>query len=146
MVRRDILAAAMLGAALVAGAGSAHAQASGVVQRQDPAATAPWYERFTFGSDPALSNRAAPRADLRPAVPITPRSRWGLTLGVPAQSERPLAQPGRASAGAFYQVSPRLRVGGEVTVPQERGFSDKSRDPRAKDEGPGVKVEGAFRF
>lgn len=145
-MRPGVLAALVFATALVAGSGTAFAQASGVVQRQDPAATAPWYERFTFGSDPALSTRAAPGADLRPAVPITPRSRWGLTLGVPAQLDRPLAQPGRTSAGAFYQVSPRLRVGGEVTVPQERGFSDKSRDPRAKDEGPGVKVEGAFRF
>ncbi len=145
-MRLGVLAAAVFATALVAGGGTAFAQASGVVQRQDPAATAPWYERFTFGSDPSLSTRAAPRADLRQAVPIAPRSRWALTLGLPAQSERPLAQPGRASAGAFYQVSPRLRVGGEVSVPQDRGFSEKSRDPRAKDEGPGVKVEGAFRF
>lgn len=145
-MRLKVLAGAVFAAALVAGGGPAFAQASGVVQRQDPAATAPWYERFTFGSDPALSTRAAPRADLRPAVPITPRSRWGLTLGVPAQAERAQGQAGRASAGAFYQLSPRLRVGGEVTVPQDRGFSEKSRDPRAKDEGAGVKVEGAFRF
>jgi hypothetical protein len=48
-------------------------------------------------------------------------------------------------AGAFYQVSPKFRVGGEVVVPNEQLGVSQSRE-RSQRREPGVKVESAFKF
>jgi hypothetical protein len=121
-----------------------------------PAATpqtaqAPWYERFTFGSELREgANAWVPRGESTAAI-VDSRSRWGVTFGVSQEPRGALApragQPAtRASAGAFYQVSPKVRVGGAVTLPEDQlGVSAQRRNPNRTRE-PGVKIESAVRF
>lgn len=114
-------------------------------------AQAPWYERFTFGSEVRDgANAWVPRGELKAAVKVDPRSRWGMTFGVQqdattAFTPRNGQNSGRTLAGAFYQVSPKFRVGGEVVVPNEQLGVSQSRE-RSQRREPGVKVESAFKF
>lgn len=112
---------------------------------------APWYERFTFGSELREgANAWVPRSDVRTDVKVDSRSRWGVTFGV-SQEPRPVLGPrvgqnnARASAGAFFQVSPKLRVGGAVTLPDDQLNITRRRED-AKQREPGVKIESAVRF
>jgi hypothetical protein len=113
-------------------------------------AQAPWYERFTFGSESREgANAWVPRGE-SPAVVVDSRSRWGVTFGVSQEPRAALApragQPaGQTSAGAFYQVSPKLRVGGAVTLRDEQ-LNAAQRRGQTRTREPGVKIESAVRF
>ncbi|GIU66373.1 NtrZ family periplasmic regulatory protein [Candidatus Phycosocius spiralis] len=112
---------------------------------------APWYERFTFGSELRDgANAWVPRGELKAAVKVDPRSRWGVTFGMQQDLgssflSRSGQNAGRTSAGAFYQISPKFRVGGEVVVPNEQLGVSQNR-PQSQRREPGVKVESAFKF
>jgi hypothetical protein len=114
-------------------------------------AQAPWYERFTFGSEVRDgANSWLPRGEARTAAVIDSKSRWGVTFGVNQEARAALSPRAgqsnvRASAGAFYQVSPKFRVGGAVTLPDEQlGVSQRGEERKARE--PGVKIESAVRF
>ena len=104
---------------------------------------APWYERFTFGSElDSGVNAWSPRGEPKATIRLNPRSRWGVTFGMQEQSQRPLdRRNGGTSAGAFYDLTPKVRVGGQVTLP-ENGLNNDELTTRS----PSVKVESAFRF
>lgn len=154
-VKKFLVKAFVIAGVAFSAAGTAHA---GPRQNQPAAAqpaaqsspshvAAPWYERFTFGSeiDPGV-NSWTPRGEPKASIRVSPRSRWGVTFGLQEQSQRPNDQRnGQASAGAFYDVSPKIRVGTQVVVPQGAyGASEQERNnPRSK---PSVKIESAFRF
>jgi hypothetical protein len=112
---------------------------------------APWYERFTFGSEMRDgANAWVPRGEARTSAIVDSRNRWGVTFGVNQEARAALAPRAgqsttRASAGAFFQVSPKFRVGGAVSVPDEELGLSQNRDKKKARE-PGVKVESAFRF
>jgi hypothetical protein len=112
---------------------------------------APWYERFTFGSEMRDgANAWVPRGEARTSAVVDSRNRWGVTFGVNQEARAALApragqSTARASAGAFFQVSPKFRVGGAVSVPDEDLGLSANRDKKKARE-PGVKVESAFRF
>jgi len=106
--------------------------------------TAPWYERFTFGSEiDSGVNAWAPRGEPKATIRVSPRSRWGVTFGMQEESQRPLdRRNGQTSAGAFYDLTPKVRVGGQVVVPQDGAVNGSENRGR----GPSLKVESAFRF
>jgi hypothetical protein len=114
-------------------------------------AQAPWYERFTFGSEVRDgANSWVPRGESHTAAVVDSRSRWGVTFGINQEARAALAPRAgqsnvRASAGAFYQVSPKFRVGGALTLPDEELGISQRRDER-KSREPGVKIESAVRF
>jgi hypothetical protein len=91
-----------------------------------------------------------PRGESTSAI-VESRGRWGVTFGVnqeprTALTPRPGQSTSRASAGAFYQVSPQVRVGGAVTLPDDQlGISSQRRNQNRTRE-PGVKIESAVRF
>jgi hypothetical protein len=109
---------------------------------------APWYERFTFGSDDSTNNSTfIPRSEPKVSLLLSPRSRWGFTVATPiAPSPRypNVAASVPSSAGAFYQLTPRLRVGGGVTLPTEQ-FTPGGRVTSSARE-PGVKLESSLKF
>jgi hypothetical protein len=115
------------------------------------AAQAPWYERFTFGSELREgANAWVPRGESRTSAVVDSRSRWGVTFGINQEARAALAprtgqSTARASAGAFFQVSPQIRVGGAVTLPDDQLGILRNRDEK-KPREPGVKVESAIRF
>lgn len=143
------LAIAALGVAVAASGGSAYAQST-LAERSAAAAEVPWYERFTYSS--SGSEQIPAWSAINPRDPNAPvaGARWGFTVNV-GEEERlraseGLAPKGEAAVGAFYRFSPRVRVGGQVSVaPQPVTTGARGRQD-AEDNTPGVKLESAFRF
>lgn len=133
------IAAAVFAIVFVAG-GDAMAQA----RNAGAPSPAPWYERFTFGSEiDAGVNAWTPRGEPKATIRVSPRSRWGVTFGMQEESQRPLdRRNGQTSAGAFYDLTPKFRLGGQVVLPQDGAANGADSRGRA----PSVKVESAFRF
>ena len=140
----------------MASAGVAHAQdstpaapnvAAGV---SAPASAVPWYQRFTTSSGVTEQITGERENDRMLAPAWTLNQRWGVTLDV-RESEQIERVPGsaagdQASVGAYYQFTPRMRVGGQLSVEAQPAAPITS--PRLADEEPnaGVRIESAFRF
>lgn len=142
------------GAAVLASASVAHAQdrtAAPVARADSPAATraaVPWYQRFTTSTGVTEQITGESENDRRIAPAWTLNQRWGVTLDV-REAERierlPEGRGDQASVGAYYQFTPRMRVGGEVSV--EDPSASLSATPATEDEPrAGVRIESAFRF
>ena len=72
------------------------------------------------------------------------KGRWGLKLDLNQDEARPSGW-NDVDAGAFYKISPSVRVGGTV------GFGEKTkslqpRDPAADKDQPRVRLETIFKF
>lgn len=71
------------------------------------------------------------------------KGRFGLTLGIQQPGDRP-ATPNDVEAGAYFRITPSLRVGGSVSL----GVQDLT--PRANQarpaDTPKVRLETAFKF
>ncbi|ADU11833.1 hypothetical protein Astex_0132 [Asticcacaulis excentricus CB 48] len=72
------------------------------------------------------------------------KGRWGLKLDLNQDEARPSGW-NDVDAGAFYKISPSVRVGGTV------GFGEKTkslqpRDPAAEKDQPRVRLETTFKF
>lgn len=141
------LAIAVMGAAVVAASGVAEAQTR--ADRSAVVAEVPWYERFTYSSgvsEPAPSwSTVNPRAE---SQPVAPAARWGMTLNLGEQERLSAAEAisprEEAAVGAFFRITPSVRVGGRVSVapqPINPGGRRPEDEPAA-----GVKLESAFRF
>ncbi|MGE0741471.1 MAG: NtrZ family periplasmic regulatory protein [Hyphomonadaceae bacterium] len=143
------------GAAVLATAGVAHAQerpapVAGASQADTTRSAVPWYQRFTTSNGVTESITGDSENDRLPPPAWTLNQRWGVTLDV-REAQRIERSPdgGRGdqtSVGAFYQFTPNVRVGGEVSVElsERPGASPVLREddePRA-----GVRIESAFRF
>jgi hypothetical protein len=141
------------GAAVLATAGVAHAQDGSVAPAPGAGvantSAVPWYQRFTTSSGVTETITGDTENDRLPAPTWQLDQRWGVTLDVQeAQRIERSPEGGRgdqASVGAYYQFTPRLRVGGEVSVEEQTPLtpvpSQDEDEPRA-----GVRIESAFRF
>jgi hypothetical protein len=116
-------------------------------KNQNTRTVAPWYERFTFGSEfDSGVNAWSPRGESKATVKLSPKSKWGVSFGV--QEASPLPNDFRkaeARAGAYYDISKNIRVGGQVVLPEDALKIGKNKN-NEKERGPGIKVESAFRF
>ncbi len=142
------------GAAVMATAGVAHAQqapthVTPAAEATEARAAVPWYQRFTTSNGVTESITGDSENDriLPPAWTLT--QRWGVTVDV-REAQRIERSPeggrgGQASVGAFYQFTPNMRVGGELSVETERqspiASAQQQDEPRAD-----VRIESAFRF
>ncbi len=140
------------GAAVLATAGVAHAQDRAEIAAPGASAASaavPWYQRFTTSSGVTETITGDTENDRQLAPTWTFSQRWGVTVDVrEAQRIERSPEGGRgdqASLGAYYQFTPRLRVGGEVSVEEQTPLtaapSQRDDEPRA-----GVRIESAFRF
>lgn len=144
----------VIAGAVLATAGAAHAQdqsAPAVAPGVEVARSAvPWHQRFTTsqGVTESITGRAENDRSIAPAWSLT--QRWGVTVDVREAQRLERSPEGghgdQTSVGAYYQFTPRVRVGGEVSLETtERpgaGASNSDRDePNA-----GVRIESAFRF
>lgn len=141
------------GAAVLATAGVAHAQQAPVAPVAESTATraaVPWYQRFTTsnGVTESITGESENDRILPPAWTLN--QRWGVTVDVrEAQRIERSPEGGRgetASVGAYYQFTPNMRVGGELSVESnERPLTltpvERRDEPRAD-----VRIESAFRF
>jgi hypothetical protein len=114
--------------------------------------------KFSLGVlDRLTIQRGADASDL-PVAPIErdqlalswrPTGKWGITLDLTSRSQNDLRLPKEElSAGAYYQVTPRFRFGGGLTLNGDnlRSAANNWSD-REKGEGEaGVRIQSAFSF
>lgn len=140
------------GAAIMATAGVAHAQDRPVAPvapgANAPVSAVPWYQRFTTSSGVTETITGDVENDRLAAPSWTLNQRWGVTVDVQeAQRIERSPEGGRGdqtSVGAYYQFTPRLRVGGEVSVEQTPLAPVPTQDE--EETRAGVRIESAFRF
>jgi hypothetical protein len=142
------------GAAVMATAGVAHAQqpphettASEATAAQ---AAVPWYQRFTTSSGVTESITGDAENDRILPPAWTLNERWAVTVDV-REAERIERSPdggrgNQASVGAYYQFTPNMRVGGEVSVETPRTSAISPAAPQQDEPQADVRIESAFRF
>lgn len=122
------LVISLVGAALLAsGASAAHAQT--VKKATD----------FTVRSETSV---ATPQGN-KSLKWTTGKGRWGVSLNLDQRGERD-AQWNDVQAGAYFRVTPSLRVGGAVALGEKEAPSYKKTEPQ--DSAPRVRLETAFKF
>lgn len=121
------LVISLIGAALLAsGASAAHAQ------------TTKKATDFTVRSETS----AGPQGN-KSLKWDTRKGRWGVSLNVDQRAERD-TQWNDVQAGAYFRVTPSLRVGGAVALGEKETPSFKKTEPQ--ESAPRVRLETAFRF
>jgi hypothetical protein len=119
------IAAAATALLLLGAGGQAHAQAASNLKTKPAAVDT---SRWSF-------------KDSEKTLKLDSR-KWGVKLNLDQSVER---DPRRkdVEAGAYYRITPSLRVGGAVQFDEKaeerRGFADRDRQPR-------VRLETAFQF
>jgi len=149
------------GAAVLASAGVAHAQ-------QHPAAAAsvtvpstvadlnggavPWYQHFTTSSGLTASLNEDSENDRSIGPTWTLNPHWGVTVDLreAQRIERSLdgGHGNQTSVGAYYQFTPSVRLGGELSVETSPrpGTPEAALQQNRDVARANVKVESAFRF
>jgi hypothetical protein len=111
----------------------------------------PWYQRFTTSGGVTEAITGEGENDRQFAPSWTLSQRWGVTVDV-REAERVERLPegsrgDQASVGAYYQFTPGMRVGGEVSVESgERPLNVTRPTGREEEARAGVRIESAFRF
>jgi hypothetical protein len=135
-----------IGVVFAASAGIAHADETKSISRalKAPNAATPWYEQFTASNgEPA---RAASGASDQTVTGMV-TAKWGFSLNLKDADRTRTVARDETAVGAFYDFTPRIRVGGELRVadPVAAG-APPGRRSGAAETGAGVKLESAFRF
>lgn len=107
-------------------------------------ATPPALDAFTVKGDfDPRAGQFGPLAARKTLQFDTRKGRWGLSLDLDQPVGRDL-QLKDVEAGAWFKVTPQLRVGAGVGVGSSR--DEPIRKPTPKDEAPRVRLETAFKF
>jgi hypothetical protein len=150
-------ASVIAGAAVLASAGVAQAQQrvaapSITVPRSEAESSAgvPWYQHFTSSSGLTESLNGDPDEDRSIGPTWTLNPHWGVTVDLRSAqlAERSLdgAHGNQTSVGAYYQFTPSVRLGGEVSVEAPAPAGSPALQPRQDEARANVKIESAFRF
>lgn len=150
MLKPSVIAFA--GAVLVT-AGTAYAQDATPAERNAVRAEVPWYERFTYGQGPTETMTGLGPTDRTAQPAWTLSQRWGVTVDIPTAERSQVSRvPSRSetAVGAYFQFTPRVRVGGQVSVrdPENSLSPAAPAAPGQREDEPvaGVRLESAFRF
>jgi hypothetical protein len=73
------------------------------------------------------------------------KGRWGMTFNVQTAPTRD-AEWADVKAGAYYRVSPALRIGGAVSMGDQAGQPEAMRKITPQQPAPRVRLETAFKF
>ncbi|MES1199686.1 MAG: NtrZ family periplasmic regulatory protein [Pseudomonadota bacterium] len=147
----------LIAGAVIATAGVAHAQGPAAVApvTADRAAQrdTPWYERFTTST--GLTENLTPAGQSSERLPAPTwqlTDRWGVSVDIrEGQRLDQRLEGGRedqTAVGAYYQFTPSVRVGGEVSVgmPQQNQALTTTHQSEKQEPTAGVRLESAFRF
>jgi hypothetical protein len=118
--------------------------AHGETLRSKPMASQPAPDAFTVKGDfNPREGQFGPLVARKTLQFDTKKGRWGLSLDVdqPAGREMQLKD---VEAGAWFKVTPQLRVGAGVAVGSSRDEAIIKSAP--KEEAPRVRLETAFKF
>ena len=129
-------------------AGAAHAEtkkAPIIDQSASLNAEAPWFQRFTTSAGATNGAHLAPAPPNEQTITWQATDKWGLTLNLRDADRSRLTSRDEASLGAFYHFTPRIRVGGELSVSDSPAATTNALDDN-KDMSAGVKLESAFKF
>lgn len=96
-----------------------------------------WHGRFTLRSETAV----AAEPDV---VEFSAGRRWSFTLGI-SSGDEPVFDLEGVEAGAFFNLTPRMRIGGALSFGEADDPLSPGADPIVED-APEVKLESAFRF
>ncbi|WP_337189325.1 NtrZ family periplasmic regulatory protein [Phenylobacterium sp.] len=94
---------------------------------------------FTVRAEPTTVAPSASRAYKLDAS----KGRFGLTFGMQQPDGRP-ATPNDVSAGAFFRITPSVRVGGSVAL-GDQDLTPQRNQARPADQ-PKVRLESSFKF
>ncbi len=99
-----------------------------------------WHQRFTVAPAGRMASVWGEQAE---QFRFSAGDRWGFSLGISQRMRGQQFELQDVSAGAFYSLNDRVRIGGEFrfTAPEEDIFGDEP-DRRA----PQLRFESAFRF
>jgi hypothetical protein len=86
---------------------------------------------------------AAPASGARTLKWDARRGKWGLTLDMDQSDDRP-STPNDVAAGAYYRITPSLRVGGAVALGDQKLTPGPKTDPDAGQ--PRVRLETKLKF
>ena len=136
MFGRNLIAAAFTSAAVLAGAGLAHAETGKLNTLPDSTFTA----RDAFAPD---LNQWGPQAGRRTLQWDSKKARWGVKLDLNQPVGRPLSYTDRdVAAGAYYKITPSFRIGGAVSL----GSMTDPQTVIPADRAPKVRLETGFKF
>ena len=142
------------GAAVMATAGVAHAQQRPILTSAAEAdatqSAVPWYEHFTTSSGLTEAITGDRENDRSIAPSLNLNQHWGVTVDV-REAQRIERDPvgGRGdqtSLGAYYQFTPSLRVGGQVSLETPHPGDATVTGTHIDEPRAGVRIESAFRF
>lgn len=108
----------------------------------------PWYRSFTLRSSDVASGAFMPLK--KPNLEFRAGDQWGISVGLDEQD--PLLESlDRMSAGAFYEFSPRFRLGGELSfvAPGDLRISTPQNSVlpvRPIESPPVVRIESSIKF
>ncbi|MBI1340588.1 hypothetical protein GC169_10340 [bacterium] len=91
------------------------------------------------------SSALAPAPSDQWAFDFRTGSRWGLTLDLTKRADTSLLPREQVTAGAYYQVTPRFRFGGGVTIGGD-SIGTAARGLGEEESEAGVRFESAFSF
>ena len=134
MARVRILAAATTTLVLLGTASLAHAETA----KPRPAAAQAAAEALTVRGD--FDAQAAAAQPNKVLQWDTKKGRWGLKLGLGSLE----SQWKNVEAGAFFRITPSLRVGGAVGLETTKDVPVRKRDE--EEAAPKVRLETAFKF
>jgi len=95
---------------------------------------------FTFRNE---ASALSPQGTAKSLKWDTRKGRWGVTLNLDQPSERDM-NPNDVQAGAYFRVTPSLRVGGAVALGEEEAPAYKKTQPT--EGAPRVRLESTFKF
>lgn len=75
-----------------------------------------------------------------------PGGKWGITLDLTSRGENEVLPREEVAAGAYYQVTPRFRFGGGLTLNGDSLRSAAEGGFKPEDVEAGVRIESAFSF
>ncbi len=108
----------------------------------------PWYRSFTLRSSEIDAGAFMPQK--QPDLEFRAGDQWGISVGLEEQD--PLLESfDRMSAGAFYDISPRFRLGGGLSfvAPGELRIStpeDRVLPVSPVGQEPVVRIESSIKF
>ncbi|ODT87779.1 NtrZ family periplasmic regulatory protein [Phenylobacterium sp. SCN 70-31] len=124
------------GASIVLATAMLMSMAAGGAWAADPAAKS---VDFTVRAEPTTAAPSASRAYKLDAS----KGRFGLTFGMQQPDGRP-ATSNDVSAGAFFRITPSVRVGGSVAL-GDQDLTPQRNQARPADQ-PKVRLESTFKF
>lgn len=108
-------------------------------------------DRFSVKNDVDSQTSSLPLAPVsKDSVDLAwrPGGKWGITLDLTTRSPNFVLPREELQAGAYYQVTPRFRLGGDVTLKGnalDQTFSSPEAWKQEQNQA-GVKLESAFAF